>query len=299
MNEVALRFGQSGSLVGILTDPPSPKPDQATPAVILLNAGLVHRVGPNRLYVEAARRLSALGLVVLRFDFSGIGDSDPRGDRLSSDSRAVKDVAEAMDCLAKERGSQSFLLIGICSGAVRALNTACADPRVAGAALVNPQGFDDTLDSYVQSRRYWRTVLLDPRRWFGAMLGKGNYRLMRSRLRALFVSKGKTAPAAQQVQQNFRSLVQRGAALLLVFSAKDAGLRYLSLIFGGPVEELTRSEGTQLETITGADHTFTSLDSQERFLALIQAWASGVAHCRTSSSPGQKPGAAPSQALPR
>jgi hypothetical protein len=131
------------------------------------------------------------------------------------------------------------------------------------------------------------------------MLGKGNYQLMVSRLRALFVTKGKTAPAAQHVQQNFRSLVQRGVALLLVFSAKDTGLRYLSLIFGGPVDELTRSPGTQLETISEADHTFTSLDSQERFLGLVQTWVSGVAQRQVSSGPGLPPDAVLSRPLPR
>ena len=59
MNERAIAFGPEQSLLGVLSLPP----DQvsAPPAVILLNAGLLHRVGPNRLYVDIARRVGDLG----------------------------------------------------------------------------------------------------------------------------------------------------------------------------------------------------------------------------------------------
>jgi hypothetical protein len=72
MNEEAVLIG--GSLVGILSRPPAGV-DPAMPGVLLLNAGRIHRVGPNRLYVAIARRLAAMGFAVCRFDLSGIGDS--------------------------------------------------------------------------------------------------------------------------------------------------------------------------------------------------------------------------------
>jgi alpha/beta superfamily hydrolase len=67
-------FGRTRSLVGIITDPPEAERDPQRPAIVCLNAGIIHRVGPHRLYVKMARTLAAMGFVVLRFDFSGIGD---------------------------------------------------------------------------------------------------------------------------------------------------------------------------------------------------------------------------------
>ena len=61
MREEVLLFGRTRALVGIITDPPHAARRQPLPAVILVNVGLVHRVGPNRLYVKLARSLAALG----------------------------------------------------------------------------------------------------------------------------------------------------------------------------------------------------------------------------------------------
>ena len=46
---------------------------------MLLNSGAVRRIGPQRMWVEAARRWAALGVPTLRFDVVGVGDSDGDG----------------------------------------------------------------------------------------------------------------------------------------------------------------------------------------------------------------------------
>jgi len=58
MREHALLFGDAQGLVGVITDPPGPA-GPSRPGVILLNAGVIHRVGPSRLYVNLARALAA------------------------------------------------------------------------------------------------------------------------------------------------------------------------------------------------------------------------------------------------
>ena len=57
MQEEAFRFGRARHLVGIAGLPSSPVPEAV--GVIVLNAGLVHRIGPFRLHVEMTRRLLA------------------------------------------------------------------------------------------------------------------------------------------------------------------------------------------------------------------------------------------------
>ncbi|HEY5972738.1 MAG TPA: hypothetical protein VIT22_12400, partial [Pseudoxanthomonas sp.] len=71
--------------------------------VVLLNAGLIHRVGPFRLYVRLARELAESGFDVLRFDLPGIGDGQP-GSHASNDSF----IAEALDAAQAATGSRDF-----------------------------------------------------------------------------------------------------------------------------------------------------------------------------------------------
>src|SRR5690606_5770247 len=74
MNERALRFGDGERLGGVLALPDETLAADA-PCIILLTAGLLHRPGPYRAYVDLARRLADAGYPVLRFDLSGIGES--------------------------------------------------------------------------------------------------------------------------------------------------------------------------------------------------------------------------------
>ena len=114
MREEAVCLGENGSLVGVVTLPPAkPKSDIA---FVLLNAGLIHRVGPKRLYVRLARALASLGFIVLRFDLSGLGDSDYRRDDLPEEESVRRDVRQAMDFLNQEKDVKGFVLMGICAG---------------------------------------------------------------------------------------------------------------------------------------------------------------------------------------
>src|SRR5205823_1145017 len=78
LREAAHLFGRGRNLVGVVTRPTRLRAD--LPAVLLLNAGNIHRVGPNRIYVRAARSIAARGGLVCRFDFAGLGDSIASGD---------------------------------------------------------------------------------------------------------------------------------------------------------------------------------------------------------------------------
>jgi len=72
MTEQAIFFGVRQSLTGIVTEPVVIGGARVTKAVILLNAGIVHRVGPGRIYVRIARELAAMGFVVLRLTFPAL-----------------------------------------------------------------------------------------------------------------------------------------------------------------------------------------------------------------------------------
>ena len=75
MREQICNFGANNGLFGILTSPDDDAKLADAPVAIILNAGIVHRVGPFRMHVDIARQLAAKGFSTLRMDLSGLGDS--------------------------------------------------------------------------------------------------------------------------------------------------------------------------------------------------------------------------------
>ena len=93
VSETVLPISHDNHLVAVLSRPALARD---RPAVIILNAGVLHRVGPHRLHVALARRLAARGLPALRIDLAGVGDSPGRGDGGSFRASAVADTRAAM-----------------------------------------------------------------------------------------------------------------------------------------------------------------------------------------------------------
>ena len=134
VHESALLFGPEDNLVGVVTPAAGA---QSPVGVLILTAGVVHRIGPHRTSVKLARHLAQLGYTCLRFDASGVGDSRVPSDATSFRAQGVRDTRAAMDWLERERGIRAFALFGICSGAVTAYGTALEDDRVVGAFMVD------------------------------------------------------------------------------------------------------------------------------------------------------------------
>jgi pimeloyl-ACP methyl ester carboxylesterase len=304
MKEEALLFGHRGSLVGVMTDPPETEAGRNLPAVLLLNAGIVHRVGPNRLYVKIARMLAAMGFVALRFDFSGIGDSGVPGNALPFAERAIQETQEAMSHVSTLRGIKRFVLMGICSGATVSFRTACRDPRVAGVVLINARGHlhdaNDRSDAYIRNhtlaRHYMRLALFSSFRaknWMKAITGKVDYldvikRLTAgSRIGSLFAHKGKVTGEAGRVAGDLRSLSERKVRLLNIYSEGDEGLDYLHVILGDKLTEWRASGSLRLEMIEGANHTFTLIWSQEHLLKVLRGWMQEMVQDFTASAANQ------------
>ncbi len=148
-----------GRLRGILTEPP-PGAARAQLCAVLLNPGAQRRIGPNRMWVQIARRWAARGVPVLRLDVAGIGDSD--GATLSSEDDGtlyvpafIDDVEAALDALVARGLPPRFLLLGLCSGAYWAFHTAARDERVVSVTMLNPRAlvWDEHLGAARDARR--------------------------------------------------------------------------------------------------------------------------------------------------
>jgi pimeloyl-ACP methyl ester carboxylesterase len=168
----------TGRLFGILASPTGAP--AADVALVLANAGAVRRIGPNRMWVETARRWAARGLPVLRLDIEGLGDSD--GDEtvyahtptmyatgLADQMRAAVDDLESREVASR------FAVGGLCAGAFWSFHVLLGDPRVSSALMLNLFSFfwDDDLPDAVEVRRIrklarassWRRIMRGELRW--------------------------------------------------------------------------------------------------------------------------------------
>jgi pimeloyl-ACP methyl ester carboxylesterase len=278
-------FGTDARLLGMVTVPPT-KP--APVGAAFLTAGLLHHVGPHRTYVQLARHLAARGLASIRFDRSGIGDSEPRTDGLRFAEASVLEAQAAMDVLQERLGIEQFVLIGICSGATQALLVAAADPRVVGVIAINPQSpavaRSLALKAGVRKLRryYWRVVLHHPLAISSTLLRRGT-RLTRR-------AGGGSAARRRTVDvvRFFAGLLDRGVSVRLIYSESELALDYLHVLLGPDLARL-QERGLGIEVVRGADHVFSIPETQAALREAVDACLA-----RWSTSDGMRaPAAAP------
>ena len=290
MRENAFLFGSGQGLAGIVTEP-SNQSQPGVPAnlgVVFLNAGVIHRVGPSRLYVTLARELAGLGCVAARFDHSGVGDSSVRRDGLPFEESAIAEAREAMDWLQKTRGVDRFVLAGLCSGAVTSFEAAVVDERVVGVAMINPQGFDQSPEwnAYVlnrgRTRRYLSRSIFSARSWWNAVTGRVDYKRLSSViLEDMALRRNPTAQSAvssviSRVASDLLKLERRGVRTLLLCSEGDDGIDYMNIILGLDVTKMTSAPHLTVEILPGADHSLTLFDSQRQVIHSFRQWAQSL-----------------------
>lgn len=281
--ETVLQFGPKQSLVGILAAAPV-RVEAAPPAVIILNTGIAHRTGHHRIFVGLARALAAEGRAVLRFDLSGLGDSLSRDEELSPMEANAADIRAAVDRLA-DLGHREVVLLGLCSGADRAVAYAGEDARVAGVALIDP--------SVPPTARFRRLALRRritrhlTRRTLPA-LPREAIRLAKGVLdRGRSVQDAGTAAAAaagwlkQQavrdyLENAYRSTVTARIPMLAIMT-DNVQMRHNyreQLLDAFPT--IPFGDLLQLEFWKGADHLFSREDDRARLLASLQDWLGGL-----------------------
>ena len=218
IREALESFGRHGSLAGILTLPMGEVATGLGTPVVLLGAGILHKVGPSRASVELARRLAAAGHPTLRFDLSGIGDS-PRVDEPSLSETAVQDIRDAISLVeARCDAPAGVALVGFCSGADNALFVGAEDPRVDSVVLFDPtvhrtRGFE---------RRRMIRRLLSPRSWWNVVSGRSLALRTRNRIGSDATRPpgyyGLLTPSPEETDRRVAALVRRGARITYLLS---------------------------------------------------------------------------------
>lgn len=151
-----------GAFFGVLTESQSP----AELCILFLNAGAVRHTGPNRMWVEAARRWGQRGVASLRMDVPGVGESDGAetlGTEGLYQDGLVEQIQIAMDSLRSRLGVQRFIAVGLCAGAFWAFQAAQRSPELEAAILFNPRLF--FWDPEVDRRRLLRRTVKGLSEW--------------------------------------------------------------------------------------------------------------------------------------
>jgi pimeloyl-ACP methyl ester carboxylesterase len=267
VTEHVFTLGSHGGLVGIMTEPCDDARRPDAPAVLFANIGLNHRVGPNRLYVELARKLAASGFRSLRFDLSGFGDSEPRRTGGTYLERATLDTREAMDFL-ERRGSRCFVLVGLCSGVDSVHCVALQDNRVAGAVFI--EGYAYRNPGFWL--RFWTVRNLQPARW---------RRFARLRVARLMGRPplsdpdempdvfAREFPSRQQFAADLAIMVGRSLKMLFVYTINsDRHYNYPSQFH----DTFGYRDDIDVEYYTRADHVFSRAAHREVLLARLVQW---------------------------
>lgn len=273
IKEEIITAGQH-SVVGILTYGAS---GASMPTVVIFNAGVIHKTGPNRLHVKLARRLAAEGYNVFRFDYGGQGDSIARTDGPASSSY----ITNALDLVDKKTGGGGFVLTGICSGAEDAYSTAMSDSRIKGVILINGTGLE--LDQFRKlypdaeksiQLRYYKKSMAKADRWLKVLKGKsGALKLSKIKfiVRQLF---RKQAPQKQsptiQATASFEALRKKNIGLLLVLAEGSTAYDLIRIAYGDK-----GLEGIECRIMKNVDHIITPIWAQEELFDLVMEWCNG------------------------
>ena len=284
VTEQVLLMGPRKALVGIVTpavDGTAASPER--PAVVVLNSGIIHRVGANRMTVQLCRRLSQHGVDAVRFDLSGIGDSEPRDDGLGLLEASLTDIREALDTLESARGFKRFVLVGLCSGADHAVVYAGRDPRVKGLVLLDPS-IPHTPRYYLNHYARRATRLSS---WMN--IARGKHPLWQA-LGQRMGGASHAEPPEEGARADLDSPEARAFLSNAYAAAQRSGNRFLAVLtaeredFHNYREQLLDAfpdvpfgDRLQLEYHEDTDHTFTAEANRERVIGGIVGWVCAAA----------------------
>lgn len=297
IHEEIVSFSDNGSLSGIFASGKRGNTNNKTCA-IFLNAGLIHKIGPNRIYKKLSENYAENGFNTFRFDFSGLGDSEFSNKKASNDNVYFKEIEMAMNWIQVNKGIDRFLLSGICSGARLAFFAALKDSRVIGLSLIDGVYADDDLLKEVGGKakqntviRYYKKNIFNLERWVKLLSG-GSKLLKLKNITYLIKQLGRIV-ASEGVAENefkkkndfyqaqlsnplcatpWRMLVDRGVKIQLIFCEGGVAIDIYNLTLEKHLNEYRKRGELQTMLVKDVDHTFTPIWAQTYLLNLTVTW---------------------------
>lgn len=274
--EKAVTIGES-ALAGIITEPPMGKARDQLPAVLMLNSGILHRVGACRLSVKLARQLADRGYRCIRFDHSGIGDSGARRGAMSFEEAAVLEVQDVMRYMTDTYGARSFILYGLCSGADVSFSTAVADPRVVGIIQLDPWVYKTIRSRIMEFFKTYGMKLLNPFAYLRAANRIARRMIVKAQKsdRAEWYADTdyiRVTPPKETVSKGLRTLVDRGVNVLIVFTGGHQVSYNYREQYQRAFRDIPFADTVRVEFAAKSTHLFTALDDQALVLDAVTRW---------------------------
>lgn len=266
MRETSVQFGRSQSLVGTIC---LAEEQSADVGLLLLNAGIVSRVGPHRVNVRLARRAAQLGFSSIRFDLSGQGDSSSVVDASSYRQQASIDISAAMDTLSHHANVSRFALFGICSGADNGYTAALEDPRIVSVMMYDPIVFPTfRWRAKAAWSKFAKYGLIGSWKRFRAIRMAGND--AGGDFDSL--NAGRPLPHLENYCNQLRQLVQRGVSVRLVYSGSTVDQSEFDHQKNTIIKKVDGGDRLNFEVLPEADHVFSSYDSQQTLMSRFERW---------------------------
>ena len=292
-----MNFGTDGYMCGIYTSA-RVKVRNDNLCIIFLNAGLIHKIGPNRIYKKLSIDYSEIGFASFRMDFSGLGDSGFSHEKVNNTNGKISEVKLAMNWLQENKGIDRFLLAGICSGAKAAWDASLDDQRVVGLCLVDGVYADDRLLKDVGEKaerhlkvRYYKKHIFSLNRWVKLLSGKSKFlnfkKLIEVRHITTLVKKlakrlqNKTGD--KQVKypvviggpgrmEPWEILFKRNVKIQMIFCEGGHAIDIYNWTLSKQLSRYKRSGILQSTFVKDVDHTFTPTWSQNYLSDLTSSW---------------------------
>ncbi|MEK3936491.1 alpha/beta fold hydrolase [Sporosarcina sp. FSL W7-1349] len=239
---------------------PEKKQKFTTPLIVLLHGFVGNKVGEHRLFVKAARHFTSKGYAVVRFDFSGCGESD--GDYAQvTVTKQLQEVQAVLDHLSsiKEIDARNIILIGHSLGGAVAAMTAAQDRRIKKLILWSPVG--TPYDDITAILGYEKVNVANEK-------GKVDYH-------GFYVSR----PFLEDLKKHHPvEAVQlyKGPALVIHANEdedipKEHTARYLAALHSRPLHQFAETH-----YIEEADHTFSSYSFEEELFRTTTDWLDNI-----------------------
>lgn len=261
--------------------------------VIFPNSGFHNRVGPHRMYVKAARRLSQLGFSVLRIDCAGLGESEGEITETHFDAHDPEDTMAAISFLTQEEKIEKIVLIGLCAGARNALKTAAKDDRVDSVVLwslpiisispsmpapkEDPRGWMGKTGAKFHLKKTTKKAL-SVKAWREYLSRGGDFRSImvsyRTMMWGLLANEKKWVNSRHgEFFDAFESFLSSGRKGLFVYGERDI---MLIKEFEEKFKELSMGKKHSCEDyiVPKGNHTFTSIESERIVIDKTVNWLS-------------------------
>ncbi|MGC3980244.1 MAG: hypothetical protein QM808_03205 [Steroidobacteraceae bacterium] len=258
---------------GILTAPDEDTVPETV--VILFGTASNRRTGIHDNNVYWARSLAESGIACLRFDVTGLGDSEPRLGNSDNDLLVPWNHtdADAWLQLLRQMGVRRFGAAGLSSGGYNAFQCALAHEDVVAlfginvARYVIRQSIHEVISTQVKTSSSYVSALVDPKTWLRLLKGEVavkriaaalSRRLMaalRTRIKMLHVNRSNEAVLGEAHGNMLNILKREGARVTLLYSVGDAYYFEFEQEFGPRGESLTQEDNFKLVLLAGADHS--------------------------------------------